>query len=48
MRETTILNNGNENILKGGAMLIQDSAVTITDSKFGNNIAQSGAAIYFH
>ena len=38
---------GGSNLHKGGAVYIQDSNTTISNSKFANNTAVSGGAIYF-
>jgi hypothetical protein len=43
-----LLNNGNYKSLKGGAVEIHQSNVKVSGTNFINNIADTGAAIYFY
>jgi len=45
--QSEFINNGGDAITFGGAILVKDSNVSITDSIFLNNSAQEGGAISF-
>jgi hypothetical protein len=47
MNNVTFSYNGGNDVIYGGAMMLQDSDVTIIDSSFSNNIAQIGGGISY-
>jgi len=47
LEDSTFMNNGGTNLIQGGGLYMINSDISISNSSFKNNIAQSGAALYF-
>jgi predicted outer membrane repeat protein len=47
LSDSTFAHNGNANVFRGGALYLLNSDVSISNSSFVNNTAESGGAVYF-